>query len=63
MIDCSKIDCLDFTAAKTVKVILDDFEKKKQRIIWLNMEEEVKDTLTSVCKIETLKSLQELAIV
>jgi len=63
VIDCSKMDCLDFTAAKTVKVILDDFTKKKQRIVWLNMEEEVKDTLTSVCKIETLKNLQELAIV
>ena len=60
MIDCSKIDCVDFTAAKAVKVMLEDFRERNQAVVWMNIAERVENTLNSVCKIETIKNIQDL---
>ena len=60
MIDCSKIDSVDFTAAKSLKAMLEDFSRRKQRLVWLNMDDEVEKTVASVCKVEKIGNVQEL---
>ena len=62
VIDCTKVDMVDFTGAKTVQMMMEDFRKRNQRIVWLNMEQRVEDIVTSVCNIKTIKSVQELAV-
>ena len=60
VIDCSKIDSVDFTAAKTLKAMMEDFTRRKQRVVWINMEEEVENTVSSVCEIEKIENLHDL---
>ena len=62
VIDCTKVDKVDFTGAKTVQMMMEDFRKRNQRIVWLNMEQRVEDIITSVCDIKTIKTVQELAV-
>ena len=60
VIDCSKIDSVDFTAAKGMKAMLEDFARREQRVYWLNMEEGVEKTVAAVCNIDKIGSLHEL---
>ena len=51
---------MDFTAAKSLKAMLEDFTRRKQRVVWINMEEEVENTVSSVCEIEKIENLHDL---
>ena len=63
MIDCTKVDSVDFTGAKTVQVMIEDFRKRNQRIVWINMDQRVEHIIASVCDIKTIKNVQELATI
>ena len=63
VIDCTKVDSVDFTGAQTVQVMIEDFKKRNQRIVWINMEQRVEHIVTSVCNIKTIKNVQELSTI
>ena len=54
------IDSVDFTAAKGMKAMLEDYARREQKVFWLNMEEGVENTVTSVCNIDKISNLQQL---
>ena len=60
VIDCSMIDAVDFTAAKGMKAMLEDYARREQKVLWLNMEEGVENTIKSVCNIDIISNLHQL---
>ena len=54
------IDSVDFTAAKGMKAMLEDYARREQKVFWLNMEEGLENTVTSVCNIDKISNLQQL---
>ena len=57
------IDAVDFTAAKGMKAMLEDYARREQKVFWLNMDEGVENTVTSVCNIDKISNLQQLNMV
>ena len=40
--------------------MLEDFARREQRVVWMNMNDGVEKTVASVCDIDIISNLQEL---